>query len=212
MLSVSPLEAQIAIHQALITAVQNGEIGAERIDESVFRILRVKHKYGLFQWQPSADLSPVGSQEHQAMADEMALAATTLLRNDAGLVPLPQHIRRVLVLSPDELPPASTGNATLLAQDLRQQGLEARELVFNLNRSNSKDTTYAEALRLAPLNDLVIFGEWELVKRYANWSDQWQEQLIAALQQTGKAVIVIAWRDPGAILRVSQVSTFLIAY
>ena len=212
LLSVSPLEAQVAIHRALVTAVQNGEISPERIDESVFRILRVKHKYGLFEWQPSADPSLVGSQEHQAMADEMALEAITLLRNDAGLVPLPEDIRRLLVLSPDELPPASTGNGTLLAQELRQQGFEVTELVFNLNRSTSRDTTYAEALRLAPLNDLVIFGEWELVKRYANWSDQWQEQFIAALQQSGKPVIVIAWRDPGAILRVPQVLTFLTAY
>jgi beta-N-acetylhexosaminidase len=211
-LSTGPLEAQIAIHRALGTAVQNGEISAEWIDESVFRILRVKHKYGLFEWKPSADLSLVGSEEHQAAADDMSLAAVTLVRNDAGLVPLPEGSRRLLILSPDELPPASTGHGTLLAQELRQQGFEVTELVFNLNLSSSRDTAYAEALRLAPLSDLVVFGEWELVKRYANWSDQWQEQLIAALQQSGKPVIVIAWRDPGAILRVSQMPTFLTAY
>ena len=200
------------MHRALLTAVQNGEINPERIDESVFRILSVKYKYGLFEWKPCADLSPVGSEEHQAAADEMALAAVTLLKDDAGLVPLPGDSRRLLLLSPDELPPASTGHGTLLAQELRQQGLEVTELVFNLDRSNSRNSTYAEALRAAPANDLVIFGEWELVKRYANSSDQWQEQLIAALQQSGKPVMVIAWRDPGAILRIPEMPAFLTAY
>ena len=209
-LSTSPLEAHIAIHQALVTAVQNGEITPERIDASVLRILHVKYKYGLFEWKPGADLNRVGSEEHQAVADEMALAAITLFRDDASLIPLPEGVRRLLILSPDELPPASSG--TLLAQELRQRGFEVTELVFNLDRGASRDATYAEALRAAPEHDVVIFGEWELVKRYANWSDQWQEELVAALQQSGKPIMVIAWRDPGAIIRVPWIPTFVVAY
>jgi beta-N-acetylhexosaminidase len=211
-LSTGPLEDQIAIHQSLFTAVQNGEITPARIDESVLRILRVKHKYGLFEWEPSADLSQVGSEEHQAVADEMSLAAITLFKNDAGLVPLPEDARRLLVLSPDDLPPANDDQGTLLAQELRQRGFEVTELVFNLNQIDSRDATYVEALRVAPEYDVVIFGEWELLNRYANWSDQWQETLVIALQQSGKPVIMIAWRDPGSIIRIPQVSTFVIAY
>ncbi len=82
----------------------------------------------------------------------------------------------------------------------------------NLSFILSKKATYTKALKAAPEHDLVIFGEWELVKRYANWSDQWQEQLIVDLQQSGKPVMVIAWRDPGAIIRVPQIPTFVIAY
>jgi beta-N-acetylhexosaminidase len=211
-LSIGPLEAQIAIHQALVTAVQNGEITPARIDESVLRILRVKHKYGLFEEEPGADLSIVGSEAHQAVADEMALAAITLFKDDAGLVPLPQDAGRLLVLSPDALPPASTGEGTLLAQELRQRGFEVTELVFNLDQSDSRDAIYAEALGAAPEHDVVIFGEWELVRRYANWSDQWQERLVTALQQSENAVILISWHDPGAIIRVPQIPTFVIAY
>ena len=123
-----------------------------------------------------------------------------------------QDTQRLLLLSPDELPPATAGEGTLLAQTLRQRGFEVTELVFNLDQSNSRDTTYAQALRAAPANDVIIFGEWELVKRYVNWSDQSQERLIAALQQSGKPVITIAWRDPGAIVRVPQIRAFIIAY
>jgi beta-N-acetylhexosaminidase len=211
-LSMSPLEAQIAIHAALLAAVQNGEITPAQIDASVFRILRVKSEYDLLEWQPNADLSRVGSKEHQSLADEMALAAITVFKDDASLVPLPKDARRLLILSPDELPSAGDDQGTLLAHEFRQQGFEVTELVFNLDRNDSRDATYAEALRVAPEHDVIIFGEWELVKRYANWSDQWQEGLITALQQSGKPVIVIAWRDPGAIIRVPQIPTFVIAY
>jgi beta-N-acetylhexosaminidase len=211
-LSTSPLEDQVAIHQALVTAVQNGEITPARIDESVFRILRVKYNYGLFEWKPRADLSLVGSEEHQMVADGIAQAAITLFKDDASLVPLPEDARRLLVLSPDELPSASAGEGTLLAQELRQRGFEVTELVFNLDQSDSRDTTYAEALRAAPEHDIVIFGEWELVKRYANWSDQWQETLATALQQSGKPVIMIVWHDPGALIRLPQIPTSIIAY
>lgn len=211
-LSMSPLHSQTAIHKALVTAVQDEEISMAQIDESVLRILRVKHEYGLFQRRPENDLTEVGSAKHRALAEEMALASVTLFKDNANLVPLPENTQSVLVLSPDELPPANTGEGTLFAQELRKRGVGVRELVFNLTRGDQRDAVYAKALRLAPEHDLVIFGEWELVKRYANWSDQWQENLIADLRQAGKPMILVSWRDPGAILRVPEVPTFLIAY
>jgi beta-N-acetylhexosaminidase len=211
-ISVGSFDDQVAIYQALFTAVQSGEITPARVDESVLRILRVKHKYGLFEWGPGVDLDIVDSKDHQMVADEMALAAITLFKDDANLVPLPQGTQRLLILSPDELPPADFGEETLLAQELRQQGFDVTELVFHLDQSDSRDATYADALIAAPEHDVVIFGEWELVKRYANWSDQWQEMLVGALLRSGKPVIVIAWHDPGAIIRVAQIPTFIIAY
>ncbi len=211
-LTTGPLQAQIAIHQALIAAVQNGEIAPKRIDAAVFRILRAKRDYGLFEWSPRADLSIVGAAEHQAAADEMALNAITLFKNDAGIVPLPPHIQRVLILSPHELPPATDGLGTLLGQQFRQRGFGVTELVFQLGWGSNEDTIYAEALNAVSAHDLVIFGEWELVKRYANWADQWQENLIRGLQQSGKPLIVVSWRDPGTIIRVPEINTFIIAY
>ncbi len=212
-LSTGPLEAQIAMQEALITAVRNGEITPLRIDESVWRILQVKQKFGLFDRTPHTDLSQVGTAEHQMIADEMALAAITVLKNEAGMIPLPENVRRVLVISPDELPPATSGGpGTLLGQELQQQGLEVTELVYSLIQPESKDTVYRQALELAPENDAVIMGEWELVKRYANWSEQWQENLVRDLSTGDKPILVISWRDPGAILRIPEVSTFIIAY
>ena len=71
---------------------------------------------------------------------------------------------------------------------------------------------YATAVAQASAHDAVVFGEWELIKHYVNWSDRWQEELIGALRQTGPALIVVAWHNPAAILRCSQVPAFLTAY
>jgi beta-N-acetylhexosaminidase len=67
-------------------------------------------------------------------------------------------------------------------------------------------------VKAAPGYDLVLFGEWEMLKRKVNQSDRWQELLLAALLQSGKPVLMVVWRDPGAILQVPQVPTSLIAY
>jgi beta-N-acetylhexosaminidase len=211
-LSTGPLTAQEAIHGALMAAVQNGEIAPQRIDESVLRILRAKHKYRLFEPQHGAHLDGIEWVEHQKMAEKMALAAVTLYKDEAALVPLPEDAQRLLILSPHELPRGRDKQETLLAEGLRAHGYEVTELVFNVGQSDSRDTTQALALQEAPEHDVVLFGEWQLLKRYANSSDQWQESLISALVQTGKPVIMISWHDPAAIIRAPEIATYLVAY
>jgi hypothetical protein len=118
----------------------------------------------------------------------------------------------LLLVSPSELPPAALGEGTAFAQLLRERGYEVAELVFNLGSGESRDHVYATAVAQASAYDVVVFGEWELIKRYVNWSDQWQEELIGALHQANPELIVVAWHNPAAILRCSQVPSFLTAY
>ncbi len=211
LLSTSPMDAHIAIIQALVAAVQRGNISIERLDTSVRRILRAKYAYDLFA--PGAvDLSGVGAPEHQAVADEIARQSVTLLRDDAAAIPLPPPPAKLLLISPQQLPPAASGNGTLFAELLRQRGYEVTEWVLNLDSGESRNLVYANALAQAPAHDVVIFGEWELIKRYVNLGDQWQEQFIGVLQQANPALIVVAWHNPAALLRCPQVATFLTAY
>ncbi|MBU0704733.1 MAG: glycoside hydrolase family 3 protein [Chloroflexi bacterium] len=210
-LSTTPIEAHIAIVQTLASAVQRGEIPVERIDQAVLRILRAKYAYGLFEPLAAPNLDEVGSPEHQAIADQIALGAVTLLR-DNNNIPLPPPPSRLLLISPDQLPPAASENGTAFAELLRGRGYEVTELVFNLDFSESRDYVYATAVAQAPAHDVVIFGEWELTKRYINWDDQWQENLIGVLHQTSPKLIVVAWHNPASILRCPQVPAFLTAY
>jgi len=71
-------EISIRVYEALMNAVQNGEISGERLDQSVMRILRVKLKHKLTD---TMDLSLeeaseiFGSSEHKAVLDEIQKAA-----------------------------------------------------------------------------------------------------------------------------------------
>ena len=178
----------------------------------VLRILRVKHKYRLFEPLPAGSLDEVDWAGNQALADEMARAAVTLYRDDTELVPLSPEAGRLLLVSPHALPRAGGGQGTLLAAGLRHRGFEVTELVFNVSLGGSRDKTYTQALQAAPDHGVIVVGEWQLVRRYANWSDQWQEQLISALVQGGQPVILVSWHDPGALLRVTEVPAYIVAY
>jgi beta-N-acetylhexosaminidase len=211
-LSTTPMEAHIAIIQAMMAAVQKDQIPVQQIDRSVLRILRVKYAFGLFESQAASAIGEVGSSEYQAIADEIARQAVTLLRNDEGTIPLPSSDARLLLISPDHLPPAVSGDGTLFAELLCARGHEVTEFVFNLDSGESREYVYASATAQAPWHDIVIFGEWELIKRNVNWGDQWQEDLIQELGQAGPPLIVVAWHNPAAILRCPRVSSFLTAY
>jgi len=211
-LSARPMKAHLAIIQALETAVQQGEIPVERVDQSVLRTLRVKYAYGLFEPPAAPNLGEVSSPEHQAMADEIALQAVTLLRDDDNRIPLPPPPARLLLVSPSQLPPAASGDGTAFAELLRERGYEVTELVLDMNSHKRRNYVYTTAVAQASKHDAVVFGEWALIKRYVNWDDRWQEELIGALHETGCALIVVAWYNPAAILRCPQVPAFLTAY
>ena len=54
-------------YRSLLTAVKAGVVSEERIDESVLRILELKHRYQLFDPAPLADKSILGCEEHRSV-------------------------------------------------------------------------------------------------------------------------------------------------
>lgn len=74
----------------MLTAVENGDISMERIDEAVANILRVKFEMGLFE-RPYADetlQALVGSDEHRAVARDAVSQSLVLLKNENEALPL----------------------------------------------------------------------------------------------------------------------------
>ena len=78
--------------QAVLDAVRSGRLTEERIDESVRRILIMKQNRGVLA-DPLVDVAGVGSvvgtPAHKSSAQEITDRTTTLVTDDAGLVPLP---------------------------------------------------------------------------------------------------------------------------
>lgn len=79
--------------------VASGRIATERLDDAVGRILRVKHRFGLFEKaRPSRRKlaqgpSCFGSKEHREVAREAVRKSLVLLKNDGGVLPLSKSAR-----------------------------------------------------------------------------------------------------------------------
>ncbi len=85
--------------ETLNTAVAQGEISQERIDDAVGRILTVKLAMGLFE-QPFTDkslLAEIGSREHREVAREAVRKSLVLLKNEGQVLPLKKTARRIVV-------------------------------------------------------------------------------------------------------------------
>lgn len=78
-----------AFIDAMLDAVESGDVSMERIDDATRRILTQKFRLGLFE-HPFADrenTGDVGSAAHRDVARTIAAASQVLLRND-GVLPL----------------------------------------------------------------------------------------------------------------------------
>lgn len=82
-----------ALYHDLLKRAQSGEIPMSRIDDAVARILRVKHRVGLFTAGKPSDrpysgrYELLGSAEHRALAREAVRKSLVLLKND-GVLPI----------------------------------------------------------------------------------------------------------------------------
>lgn len=81
-----------------IAQVESGQIPMERLDDAVRRILRVKHRFGLFDSERRA-IRPserplagktelIGAAEHRAVARRAVRESLVLLKNSDGILPL----------------------------------------------------------------------------------------------------------------------------
>ncbi|WP_299596844.1 glycoside hydrolase family 3 N-terminal domain-containing protein [uncultured Microbulbifer sp.] len=90
------------LYKNTLAQAKSGEISAERLDDAVRRILRVKIRAGLFDdGAPSerafaADESLIGAPAHRAIARQAVRESLVLLKNNDELLPLPRD-QRVLV-------------------------------------------------------------------------------------------------------------------
>lgn len=81
------------------TAVENGDISMERIDDAVRRILRTKLMMGLFE-QPFSNpnlVAQVGSDEHREIARQAVSESLVLLRNDNQALPISDDTNVIFV-------------------------------------------------------------------------------------------------------------------
>jgi beta-glucosidase len=107
-----------AYAERLVALVEDGELSAERIEESARRILRLKARLGLFEDRAvdaEAAAETLGCESHREVARRCVRESATLLKNEGGVLPLSADLDEILVTGPnaDSLPAQHGGWGTV---------------------------------------------------------------------------------------------------
>jgi beta-N-acetylhexosaminidase len=194
--------------RALLEAVQSGRVSQSRLDTSVLRILEAKSKRGMLDGAPpQGDLSEVGSVAHRALAQEAATRSATLIRDDAGLLPIHRE-QRVLVVTTDS-PTRSqavddSGEKDSLAARIGWLAGPAGEL--QVTRSPS-EAEIAGAVSRARQSDVVVLATYDLAQQ-----GDAQQRLARALAETGRPMVGVALRGPYDASAAPFIRTWIAVY
>jgi beta-N-acetylhexosaminidase len=199
LLMPAPAKLDIAFH-AVLDAVGSGELTEKRIDTSVYRVLKLKMKRGLFHKQnvfvdESKVGERVGTAAHQARAQEITDSTVTLVKDDSDTLPLAKDASKVLVTG-------ASVTATL-APRIAARGLTATPLDTG---TAPTDAQIAAAVEQAGASDEVV------VTTNKAWASPGQQKLVEQLVATGKPVVVVAVRDPYDIAYFTDAPTYLATY
>ena len=199
---------------AVVQAVQRGDLPEARIDESVRRILQAKAKLGLYRQRTVAasDLpEKLGRSEAQKTAWLAAQKALTLLRNDGEVLPLSpaQRDSQVAVVMVSDRSFADIGAPLLL---------KLRRALPHLSVSRLSNESSDVALQdmAARVDDaaLVIMPVFTFVQAYKG-GIQLSENAVAAVRQvlqSGKPVVVISMGNPFILQQLPEAKVYLCAF
>ncbi|MEV7466399.1 glycoside hydrolase family 3 N-terminal domain-containing protein [Streptomyces kronopolitis] len=205
---LNPPDLSLA-HAAVVRALADGELSERDIDAKLMRILLLKERRGLFARPYTTRRAVdrvVGIRSHLAAADRIADRTTTLLRNDAGILPLSRRReRRVLVVGYDAAAPTGTGGppTAVLAKAFTELGFTATALSTGLSPGKPQ---IDEAVAALAARDAVVVATYNVT------ADSSQRQLVAALLATGKPVVQLAVRNPYDIAQLPGVKAALASY
>lgn len=193
-------------YAAVLAAVRSHRIHPSDLDAKVRRVLRLKYRRGMVTRpyaDPAALAGVVGTPAHLAAAAEVTDRTTTLVTNDAKLLPVAAAGKRVLVTGY-----GVTTTATLAA-GLSAQGATVQTLETGTSPTDAK---VASAVAAAGGKDLVVVTTMKAWDTSVTDTRGGQQKLVAQLVATGVPVVVVAVRDPYDIAYLPGVSTYLATY
>jgi beta-N-acetylhexosaminidase len=207
---LQPLPQDVpAIIDAIVKAVDSGEVTMDRLDASVRRVLESKARLGLhlerivdFNGIPGT----VGIPEHLAAADAAAEASITAVRDRDGLLPL-KNGRVVNILYADDYDPY-TGRTFQRALSASYPG--SRSLLLDSRVSPSRlDSLYASLDRDAT----VLFSPF--IRVSANKGDVAVAPHVADFVKRlagSHRLVVTSFGNPYALSQFPEVGTYVIAW
>ncbi|HEX2166796.1 MAG TPA: glycoside hydrolase family 3 N-terminal domain-containing protein, partial [Longimicrobiales bacterium] len=208
LLQMLPDDVSVVI-DAVMEAVQSGELTESRIDESVLRILRAKQELGLHE-DRLVDVMRipeiVGTSAHLRAAAEAAERSITAVRNEDGLLPL--RAQRVLsIIYTDDFDPRA-GRAF---QRELEAGIEELSAV-SITGDIDAERLAAIAAR-ADSADVVLFSPF--IRVVAGKAGIGVEPRVAEVIDAiaaRKPLVVTAFGNPYVLQQFPQVGTYVIAW
>jgi beta-N-acetylhexosaminidase len=215
---LKPTDATRAIN-AIVAAVERGELTRGRIDSAARRVLELKARSGA-AFAPIVSLETlrevVGAPEHRALAADIARRAITLLRDRDGLIPAVSDAGRTLII--EYAPETEIKAGRVFRAELRSpQASASRSPGGAVQVARIGPTVTTQALdsigRLAGDAGTVIVtayvrrvegeGRFAMPQAIASWID---------LLSARRRVIVVAFGNPYLIRQFPNVSTYMVTY
>ncbi len=216
-------------YQAMLAAVESGDLPEATIDQSVARILALKLKLGVLEinngrLQPGDEVSRppedkinnalnvVGCSQHRSLEQEVAGQAVTLLKNEGNILPFKlSNGKKVVLLAPWQ------DRLELMTQSLMQI-ISDKSLQVDV-----KGFAYTD---LAALNDeqkktidgadYVVLGSssYDVDSRTPgkNWTPDYVLNTVDYCREQHKAVAVVAIRNPYDIMYVPDIPAYICIY
>ena len=194
---------------AVLAAVERGEISRARIDSAARRVLELKARTGV-AFNPIVDLEAlrevVGAPAHRALAADIARRAVTLLRDNNSL--LPAAGQRVAVVQ--YMPETELRAGKAFSADIRAGIPNAR--VFKVSPATSRTDLDSLARQVAGSDRIVLAayvrriegeGRPAVPPHIATWMDD-----LAGREK----VITVAFGNPYLIRQFPKASTYLVTY
>jgi beta-N-acetylhexosaminidase len=205
LLATADSDAQRRIEAALRKAASTGAFDAGEMRASLARVRALRQWLAGFEEPP---LAVVGSAEHAALARELAARSLTLVRDDAGLLPLGVGTEArigVVMPAPRDLTPADTSSyvAPTLGAALRTHHKAIDEVVTR----HPPTAAEISALRERALNwEAIVVGTMSAT------AGSPQADLVEALRATGLPLVTVALRTPWDLAAYPEVQTHVATY
>ncbi|MDE2945453.1 MAG: serine hydrolase, partial [Gemmatimonadota bacterium] len=194
---------------AVVGAVRSGRLTAERIDASARRVLELKARARLHEGaevDPDAIPRLVGTQWHESFARGVAARSITLVRNEAGAVPL--ESRSVLSVT-------FAGSNDLAAGRVfnRELGRAVRVRRARIG-FDTHPAVYDSLLRRARSVDAVIFSAYVRPGAASDSTDLPDEVrgFFDRLDAAGRTSVLVSFGSPYLLTSVPDAETYLIAW
>lgn len=195
-----PRNLSVAI-AGVLDAVRTGRLTVRRIDQSVQRILELKARRGVIArpFVAASETGLVGSPGHRRQAQEITDRTVTVLRNNAGLLPLRTTPARLLVTGWGDRTTAT------LADRLRARGPQVTALSTGSAPTAAQQAQAVAAARRADVTVVLTNAAWSK-------DNAAQRDLLRALWNAGARVVAVAVNDPYDAASVDEVPTWVATY